>query len=550
MLDRFGDVINAVRQLLAPESEQPPLQQTFGSDAESRGYGNTSIVVDPRTLAGWAYEKMKIEAGRMAAYRDYDLMDSECPEISSALDCIAEFATQADDPLAETFDIESEDQTLQAKLNDAVKALKMDSLITPTAREIAKYGGAFWELVADQDGQIVSINPLPPHTMVRNEDKFGRLQPEAFTQYDATSGKPCAHFAAWQIVHFRYMKISSRMYGTSILEPARKIYKQLSLMEDGLVVGRLYRSHVRFAFSVPVEGMTGDAILEYIDKLKDKFRKKKRLNPENGKVENFDSPMTAEEDIWLPQKEKVGTDVKVLQGAGNLGQLGDVEYFQNKIFAAVKVPKAILGFERDVNAKATLTSQDVNFARQLRRTQQVCASGVRETLVRWMMTNDGDIADPNTWTPVFPAVSTTDEQLQWQTELMKAQVAEIYMVNLQVIDDDYIYKKILDLTDEEIAAMKLKIAKMKADAQAHELEVAKVGSTLIPTPPNKLAPAGAATKQEAAIIRRVRTLLNQDLKVAIRADEVKLAKLIAETRKTLKELRSVELDDEPVGVGR
>jgi Bacteriophage T4-like portal protein (Gp20) len=546
-ITRFGAVVQAVRALVGWDTEQPPLQIQTSSEAEARGFGNTPVEIDSRTLAGWAYERMKIEAGRFAAMRDYELMDSESPEVSSALDVIAEFSTQADDPLAETFTIESEDQALEDTLNEVVRELKLDQYITPIAREVAKHGGTFLELIANEDGEIIACKPLPSQTIIRNEDPYGRLLPEAFTQIDPQSTKPVAKFAAWQIVHFRYQKISSRMYGNSLLESARKLYKQLALMEDGMVVGRLYRSHLRYCFSLPVEGMTKEQIFDYIDEMKAKFKKKMRFNVETGRVEQFDSPMTAEEDFWLPAKKEIRTDVKVLQGQGNLSQIGDVEYFQNKLFASIKVPKAILGFERDVNAKATLSTQDVNFARTLRRIQQVLSSGVREVLTRVMILEGVDVKSlKSKWHPAFPSVSTTDELVQWQTELIKSQVAEVYKLELGVIDDQYIYTKFLDLSDEEIARLKTAVAAQKAQDQADAMALAQAtpaapivkGDNVKPAAPKGPPDARSKkpSKDELRIVRRVRTLLQQDVNEIVKDEELKMARLMMTTTQRFKAL--------------
>lgn len=531
--------MQAVRQLLAPTTEQPPLQQQADSEAEARGFKQGSSnpnadKIDERNIASYAQEKTRLESGRLAAARDYDLMDAECPEVSSALDVIAEFSTQADDPLAETFRIESKDDALQGSLTERVQALKLDAMVTPAARDIAKYGGTFIELVADIDGQIVALKPLPNITMQRNEDAYGRLMPIAFKQVDPATNKVVAEFAAWQICHIRYQKIASRMYGNSLLEPARKVYKQISLMEDGMVVGRLYRSHVRYAFNVPVDGMNKDSIIDYIEELKLRFKKKMRFNTETGRIEQFESPMSAEEDFWLPTKQGVQSDVKVLQGQGNLSQIGDMEYFQNKLFATLKVPKAILGFERDVNAKSTLSTQDVNFARTLRRMQQVLAGGVREILNRVMICEGLDPATVE-YTTIFPPVSTTDELVQWQTELIKSQVAEVYMLELRVIDDEYIYKKFLELNDDEIARLKEAVAAQKAQDQADAMSLAQAsvkpvvpGANVAPAPvtgPPKAKPKPASSSERAQI-RKIRALLQQDLHEAVRSEEVELIRLI------------------------
>lgn len=394
---------------------------------------------------------MRIEAGRFAAYRDYELMDGEYPEVSSALDIIAEFSTQSDDPQAKSFTIQCEDEELANYLTEKAQTLLLDHDITGTAREIAKFGCAFWELIAGPDGKIGRVKQLIPTTMIRNEDNFGILQAEAFTQIDPKTQTAVAHFAAWQVVQGRYIKQIGRMYGSSILESGRRVYKQLSLIEDGMVVARLYRANMRYVFGIPVDGMSPQQADDYLEKKKQDFRKKQRFNPSNNKVEMFDSPIGADEDFFIGvRKEGVAATVETIQGQGELDKIGDVEYFQQKLFACMKVPKGLLNFEKDINAKSTLLVQDQNFARMLRRIQQIVAHMVKDVLLRCMILDGYDPEKVQPWAVVMPEVSTRDEQLSWQIEALKANVALVYGQKLPLVDREYIYKQIMKLSQDEI----------------------------------------------------------------------------------------------------
>jgi hypothetical protein len=448
----FGKIVSRVKKLFSgtPLDPGPQLQTTFGSDAEARGYGDSPYSAVTQNLTMWAYERMRVEAGRMAAYRDYDLMDAEQCEVSSALDVISEFATQSDDPKAKTFNITSENKDFATYLMLRAEELGLDNLASPTTREIAKYGGGMWEMVVDESLRVSKVKPLGPHTMVRNETRYGDLEPEAFTQIDSKSGQPIAHFAPWQIVHGRYMRSNHRIYGSSILEPVRPVYKKLQLMEDGLVIGRLYRSHARFVFSVPVDGMSPEQAKAHIEETKKSFRKRTRYDQNSGKVQGMDSPIAADEDFFIgTRKDGPQANVDMLQGDGGMSELGDIEYFQNKIFAVLKVPKALLGFERDINAKATLTEQDINFARTLRRMQQIIGEMITQALT---LTRILDGIDPERydWAVVMPTVSTTDELKKWQTEVLKANVALTYGQKIPIVDMEYIWKEIMGLSQEEI----------------------------------------------------------------------------------------------------
>lgn len=542
----FGKVVGKLRQWFAddPTISPEPLDQSFSSEAEARGFGDSPYAVERQSLSAWAFEKMRLEAGRFAAYRDYDLMDAEQPEVSAALDVISEFATQSDDPKIITFHIQSEDEKLADYLMEKVKLLHLDKACTPTAREIVKYGCTFWEIVADKQGEVSAVKPLPPATVIRNEDKWGVLKVGAFTQIDPKTQQTVASFATWQIVHGRYNKIHGRLYGSSLLEPARKIYKQLQLMEDGMVVARLYRSHARYMFQIPVEGMSAVQADKYLKEKKTEMRKRTRYNPASGKVEMFDSPITADEDFFIGvRKEGVSADVKMIQGQGGLNDIADIEYLQNKLFAVLKVPKALMGFERDINAKATLTEQDINFARMLRRIQQVVSDMIRETLRRIMITDGIDPEKVQEWTVVLPPVSTTDDLRQWQIEALKANVALVYGQKLPIVDKEYIYKSIMLLSAEEIARLE-------------SLSVEELGVETMPTPnfggyggegggvdePTGPPQGGGfgerrelefpSDEDDAKFVLRMREALDLNLDDPIGEDELKLARTVRDVNET------------------
>lgn len=445
----FGRITQMLRSWLPGDTT--PLQMSFSTDAEARGFGDSPYDPPTSSISGYAYDRMRVEAGRYAAYRDYDLMDAEQPECSAALDVISEFATQSDDPKSKTFNISSDDKDFATYLTGRIEELKIDKMTTPTCREIAKYGTAFWELVADTNFRISKVKPLPPHQMIRNETPYGDLMEEAFSQLDPKTNQVVARFAAWQICQGRYQRMNNRLYGNSILEPGRPVYKKLQLMEDGLVIGRLYRSHMRFVIQIPVDGMNANDAETYLEKIKKKFRKRVRYNPSTQKQEGFDAPIAADDDFFIAvRKEGINSDVKTVQGQGELDKIADIEYFQNKLFAVLAVPKAVLGFERDVNAKATLTEQDINFARRLLRMQQVMTDMIVHALNIVMILDGYDPETVPDWSVVFPPVSTTDQLRKWQTEALKANVALVYGQKLPVVDMEYIWKELMGLSQDEI----------------------------------------------------------------------------------------------------
>lgn len=551
----FGPIQKFLGDLFSKADVDTGDTKTYiGSDVEAR-QSNTDGAnpVNTLWLQGYVDEQTMVEAGRLAAYKDYDQMDDEFPEICSALDIVAEFATQSDTPAAETFQIEcTQDQALGKELNDIAKQLKLDIYCTAQAREVAKYGGTFLELIASDEeeagGQIVASKPLDPATMRRNEDKYGRLKDgdgkdSAFTQVDK-DGKPVAQFKAWQIVHFRFRRQLTHPYGNSLYESGRRIFKQLRLMEDGMVMARMYRSHMRFVFRIPVEGLSVAETETYMKKVIKSMKTKKRFDQSSQQLRSAPAPMTAGEDFYVPTRKDASSDVTALQGAGNLGDLKDVEYFRNKLFASGKVPKELLGVSDPAAARATSVIKDMNFARCLRAIQQIMAAGIKSALERALIAQGKILAELPEWNVVFPAVSTVDEKLQWETEFLKAQVAQIYHFAMGLLSDEWIYSHYLDMTPEEIAKEKANQKNNPPQQRAVQqsqnmLAVAKArsgvpdssrpgpnGGPAVPKP--RVSPYGAEqqTEEDLQIVREMRKIMNVPMDEAMRPGEVELAQHI------------------------
>lgn len=174
-------------------------------------------------------------------------------------------------------------------------------------------------------------------------------------------------------------------------------------------------------------------------------------DPVTGQMDMKYNPLSVEEDIFLPVREGGGSDVKVLQGASNLGQLADVEYFSKKLFAGLKVPRAWMGFEGDTKARAVITELDVQFARTIRRVQQSLGRELRK-LFDLVLLSRGIDPVANEYSIRLPVLSTVDELREWQLRLVKANVAKAYKNDLAV-STVWVYKNLLDMTDEDIEEM-------------------------------------------------------------------------------------------------
>ncbi|MCK4785193.1 MAG: hypothetical protein KAV87_15695, partial [Desulfobacteraceae bacterium] len=175
--------------------------------------------------------------------------------------------------------------------------------------------------------------------------------------------------------------------------------------------------------------------------------------------------------------------VDTLEGTSRLSLIKDVEYFQNKMFTIVKVPKSWLGLERDVNAKATLSGQEVQFARTVRRIQHVSLkNGLKKVYDIGLLLQGYDLTKVQ-YEILFPAIKTIDEVRKWQIEKSKAEVAKIYGVDIDIVTDNFILKYFLGLTDEEIkelnAEREVESEKAKKAAEAETVAQLKIAQAAI-----------------------------------------------------------------------
>ena len=403
-----------------------------------------------RDTGFWYDQQMQVDKRRIAKYKDYDLMDTEDPELASALDIYADNATKGESETDVVINIISKDQSVITALNEVIKDLKLNTELWSITRELVKNGDCFEEVVAYDDGELHRLKHLDENKMVVIQDEWGRLDSDYPYQQKGDTNQTVAKFEDWQIIHFKLKKDRKSIYGVdgSVLSPIRKLYKQLAMLEDSLVLARLTRAIQRYAYLIDTEGIeSGDDTLEYLDKVMERMKKRRTIKPD-GSMDLDYNPMSMEEDIFISTKSDSKANVKVLQGATNLGQLADVEYFRNKKFAGVKVPKAYLSHEKDVRARAMITEQDVQFARTVRRVQLAVIAGLKKLFNQALSLRD---IDPNRveYEIQLPLLSTIDELRMWQVKQLKANVCRLLHKELN-ISIHWILRNLLDYDEDEV----------------------------------------------------------------------------------------------------
>lgn len=300
--------------------------------------------------------------------------------VQAILDVYAEEATQPDYDKKKRVWIESKAKHMIAAGEDALHNLQMEEKITPITRRTAKYGDAWQRFIYATGKGVLGWRTAKSAQMMRIEDKFGRLigfkqQGMKYRQKSREVSWP------WDYVHFRLLgRDEEDLYGTSILEAMFRPWRQMMLTEDSMLMFRLRRTPDRNMVFVDTGNLEPHEAMDHVNTWRKRFRKHEFLDPASSQYRKQYNPLTPLEDIFVPWREGQNTRVETLSGAGNVGEIYDLEFFRDAFFGTAKVPKAYFGFEGDINAKATLAQQDVRFARTVKRIQHSSVLGVRTAL--------------------------------------------------------------------------------------------------------------------------------------------------------------------------
>ena len=236
-------------------------------------------------------------------------------------------------------------------------------------RNLCKYGDFF--LFNDVSPEFGVINAYPvPITEMEREEGYDANDPSSVRFRWISQGNTILE--NWQVSHFRLLGNDAFLpYGSSVLEAARRIWRQLILIEDAMMVYRVIRSPERRVFYIDVGNVPPEDVANYVEQAKNSLKVNKVVGSSKGNVDLRYNPMAVDEDYFIPVRGgDTGTRIDSLSGGQNTSAIEDVEYIQKKLFAALKIPKAYLGYDEEVGSKATLAQEDIRFSRSIARIQK------------------------------------------------------------------------------------------------------------------------------------------------------------------------------------
>jgi intein/homing endonuclease len=301
------------------------------------------------------------------------------PEISAALDIYAEESTTPNED-GLILQVYSESKRIKSVLVDLFNnALDINTNLAMWTRNTCKYGDNFVYMRLDPEKGVIGCQQLPNIEIERFEQGLAtRNSSIGVPQNTDDKGlrftwKPQnMEFQPWEIAHFRLLGDDRKLpYGTSMLEKSRRIWKQLLLSEDAMLIYRTSRAPERRIFKVYVGNMNDDDVEAYVQRVANKFKREQIVDSKTGNVDMRFNQMAVDQDYFIPVRDPAQpSPIDTLPGAQNLSEIADIEYIQKKLVTALRIPKAFLGFEEVVGDGKSLALQDIRFARTINRIQK------------------------------------------------------------------------------------------------------------------------------------------------------------------------------------
>jgi len=379
--------------------------------------------------------------------------------ISSALDIYADECT-AKNEFGDVLSITTSNQKVQKVLHNLFyDVLNIEFNLWPWIRNTVKYGDFFLHLNIAEDYGVINVDPISAYEMIR-EENFDAENPHNVRfrrDYTALSSK--SHIASsagnaetydnYEIAHFRLLTDTNFLpYGRSIIEPTRKVWKQITLMEDAMLIHRIMRAPDKRIFKIDIGNIPPNEVDAFMESMVNRMKKVPYVDPETGEYNLKYNMQNLLEDFYLPVRgTESGTNIENLAGI-QFDSIQDIEYLRNRLLGSLKIPKAYLGYEEDTTGKATLASQDFRFARTIERVQRIIASELYKIGIVHLYAQgftDEDLVDFSLSLTAPSSVYEKEKVELWTSKVTLAGD----MVEKALFSKPWIYENLFNLSEEQ-----------------------------------------------------------------------------------------------------
>ena len=430
-------------------------------------------------VAGTGYSTVhQIMAARLGLFKDYESMDSD-PIVSSALDIYADESTMKSE-YGQVIEIKSDNENIKQILHNLFyDIINIEFTLWPWVRNMVKYGDFFLYLdISDKYG-ITNVVPLSPYEVVRAEGedednpyytKFYLESIEGAHPYfgqRGASSKGKVEFENFQIAHFRLSNDSNFLpYGKSMIEATRKIWKQLTLMEDAMLIHRIMRAPSKRVFKIDIGNIPPNEVDNYMQRIINKMKKTPVIDENTGEYNLKYNIQNLTEDFFMPVRGgDSGTEINELGGI-DYDSTEDIEYLKNKLLASLRIPKAFLGFDENVGGKATLAAEDVRFARTIERVQRIIISELTKIAVVHLYSQGYTDEDLVNFELDLASPSTMYEQEKVELWGQKVSLARD-MISDKILPTNWVYDNVFNFSEDEKAEVQKQIIEDQKEKFRH-----------------------------------------------------------------------------------
>ncbi len=380
-------------------------------------------------------------------FKDYELMDQD-PIIASALDIYSDEST-VDNIEGEILKIRTENAQVNKILHNLFyDIINIEFNLWSWIRNMTKYGDFYLRLdIVDKYG-VVNVNPVSAYDVTRLEDH----DPEnpQLIQFEIETEKK-EIIENYEIAHFRLLSDTNFLpYGRSLLEGGRKVFKQLTLMEDAMLIHRIMRAPEKRIFKIDVGNIPPREVEQFMQKIINKMKKIPVIDQSTGEYNLKYNVESVTEDYFLPVRGgDSGTEIETLPGLSNNDQIEDIEYLRNKLMASLRIPKAFLGYEEGLSGgKATLAAEDVRFARTIERLQKIIVSELTKIGIVHLYSQGFEDVDLINFDLELQNPSMIHEQEKLEMMNQQLELAEKAM-DVKLFSRKWVYDNIFDMADEQ-----------------------------------------------------------------------------------------------------
>ena len=509
IFQKFGDAI--LGRTISPDIASTPnnggttmTNRVLYSTTDKEDYEKRLLQYKQQKYLSWQWQKATIDNSNASAtnytgvrlmYRDAELM-GEDPIIGSALELYGEEACALNSN-GRMLNISSSSKRIKSILEELFgNRLNIHVSLPMIATQMCQYGNHYMLLNIDETNGIIGWQSLPVYEMDRIENGYTsinttvvpsivtKLRPNEpiFTWNGYNSGAG-AVYHWWQVAHFRLMKNNTfNPYGTSLLHKARRAWRMWSMMEDAMLIYRLDKSVERRVYKVYVGAIDDQDVPSFMSDFANNFKRTQMIDPETGQVDLRKNFLAQDNDIFIPfRSEDTMSKIEPLSSANNPTSMDDINYMQQKVMSALRIPKIFLNFTEPQGKGQNLSLLDIRFSRMVNTVQQFLLLELNKIAMLHLhfLGLDDEITN---FTLSLNNPSAQIEALELEDITKRIATAQQALADpgngIQLMSMHMVLKKIMKMTDDEIKDMlnEIRLEKaLSAELQQTPMIIKKTG---------------------------------------------------------------------------